>query len=129
MTEEVWTLLKNRAIAARGLYVFPSPKDPDKPIGGVRKAHDAAVVRAGIEEHFLLYDLRHSYASRAAMAGVDLPTPAGLLGHTKIQMTLRYIHFYEEHKREAAAKMEKFKVAEMKKVGEKVRDSLQFALQ
>ena len=48
---------------------------------------------------------------------------------TIIQMTLRYVHFYEEHKREAAAKVEKFKVAEMEKVGEKVRAPLQFSLQ
>ena len=129
MTEEVWNLLKQRAIAARSVYVFPSPKNPNIPIGGVRKAHDAAVVRAGIKEHFRLYDLRHTYASRAAMAGVDLPTLAALLGHTKIQMTLRYVHFYEEHKREAAAKVEKFKSVEMEKVGKKVRDSLQFSLQ
>jgi site-specific recombinase XerD len=45
------------------------------------------------------------------MAGVDLPTLAALLGHTSVQMTMRYVHPAEEHKREATAKIEKFKTA------------------
>ena len=44
------------------------------------------------------------------MAGVDLPTLAALLGHTNVQMTMRYVHPAEEHKREAAAKVEKYKI-------------------
>ncbi len=44
--------------------VFPSRRQ-DRPIGSVRKAHDAAVERAGIKEHFRLYDLRHTFATRA----------------------------------------------------------------
>ena len=58
---------------------------------------------------FRLYDLRHTHASRAVMAGVDLPTLGALLGHTTIQMTMRYVHPAEEHKREAAGKIENFK--------------------
>jgi site-specific recombinase XerD len=52
---------------------------------------------------------RLTYASRAVMAGVDLPTLAALLGHTNVQMTMRYVHPAEEHKREATAKVEKYK--------------------
>ncbi len=55
--------------------------------------------------------MRHTYASRAVMAGVDLPTLGALLGHTTIQMTMRYVHPAEEHKREAAMKIENFKAA------------------
>jgi hypothetical protein len=43
------------------------------------------------------------------MAGVDLPTLAALLGHTSVQMTMRYVHPAEEHKLEATAKIEKYK--------------------
>ena len=99
MTHEVRELLKRRAIEAKGRYVFPSPKDPNKPIGGVRKAHDAAVARARIQPAFRLYDLRHTFATRAVAAGTDLPTLAALLGHTKTQMTMRYVHPAEEQKR------------------------------
>ncbi len=129
MTEEVWDLLKSRAIAAKGRYVFPSPKNPDRPIKGVRKGHDKSVARAHIEDHFKLYDLRHTYASRAVMAGVDLPTLAALLGHKTIQMTMRCVHPAEEHKREAVGKLENFKFNEAKKLSERVKGSLQFPLQ
>ena len=129
MTDEVFEVLKRLATEAVGQYVFPSPKNPDKHIGGVRKAHDAAVERAQIDEHFRLYDLRHTYATRAVMAGIDLPTLAAQLGHKKIQMTMRYVHPAEQHKREAVGKMENFKFAEMQRVAEKARESLQFPLQ
>ena len=119
MTDEVRPILKERAVAAKGRYVFPSPENPGMPIGSVRKAHDAAVRRAKLKPRFRLYDLRHTYASRAAMAGVDLPTLAALLGHTSIQMTMRYVHPAEEHKREAVNKLEKFKIAEALKLAEK----------
>jgi integrase len=129
MTQEIWELLKRRAIAARGKYIFPSATDPNRHIGCVRKARDRAVARAGIKEPFRLYDLRHTYATRAVMAGVDLPTLAALLGHTSIQMTTRYVHPAEEHKREAVAKLEVFKFAAMQKAVETIRGPLHFPLQ
>jgi integrase len=109
MTAEVHALLKKRAAEAEGSYVFPS-SDRDKPIASVRKAHDAAVKRAGIVEHFHLYDLRHTFATRAVAAGADLPTLASILGHTKIQMTMRYVHPAEEQKRMVTAKLETFRL-------------------
>ena len=111
MTNDVWSILKSRTAEPKGPYVFPSPDTPERPIGSVRRAHDAAVRRAKIVPAFRLYDLRHTYASRAVMAGVDLPTLSSLLGHTSVQMTMRYVHPAEEHKREATAKIEKFKTA------------------
>ena len=59
-------------------------------LGCAKMAYDAAVRRAKIAPEFRLYDLRHTYASRAVMAGVDLPTLAALLGHTGIQMTIQW---------------------------------------
>jgi integrase len=111
MTDDVWSILKRRTASSKSPYAFPSPDNPERLIGSVRKAHDAAARRARIVPGFRLYDLRHTYASRAVMAGVDLPTLAALLGHTSVQMTMRYVHPAEEHKREAAAKIEKFKTA------------------
>jgi integrase len=92
MTEEVWSIMRKRAGSSDSVYVFPSPDNPERPIGSVRKAHDGAVCRARAKPAFRLYDLRHTYASRAVMAGVDLPTLGALLGHTTIQMTMRYVH-------------------------------------
>src|SRR2546427_4669718 len=42
-----------------------------------------------LESRFVLYDFRHSFATRMVQAGCDLPTLSALLGHTKIQMTMR----------------------------------------
>jgi site-specific recombinase XerD len=84
----------------------------------VRKAHDGAVRRANVKPAFRLYDLRHTYASRAVMEGVDLRTLGALLGHTTIQMTMRYVHPSEEHKREAAKKIENFKAQSAIKLAE-----------
>jgi integrase len=119
MTDEVWSIIKARAFPSKGPYVFPSRDNLDKPIGSVRKAHNAAIRRAKITPAFRLYDLRHTYASRAVMAGVDLPTLSALLGHTGVQMTMRYVHPAEEHKREAAGKIEKYKVASAIKLAQR----------
>jgi integrase len=102
MTEAVWTALKGRVKAAKGNYVFPSKKNTDRPIASVRKAHNAAIRRALIKPHFVLYDLRHTFATRAVAAGVDLPTLSAMLGHTSITMTMRYVHPAAEQKRLAA---------------------------
>src|SRR6185369_12942102 len=104
MTEEVWAIVKKRAATSDSIYIFPSPDNRERPIGSVRKAHDGAVRRAKVKPTFRLYDLRHTYASRAVVAGVDLPTLGALLGHTTIQMTMRYVHPAEEKKMEAAKK-------------------------
>jgi integrase len=119
MTDEVCSILKARALDTKSVFAFPSPEDPQRPIGSMRKAHDAAVGRAKIAPAFRLYDLRHTYASRAVMAGVNLPTLAALLGHTSIQMTMRYVHPAEEHKREAAGKIENFKAVSAMKLAER----------
>jgi integrase len=109
ITTTVRELLKRRGIDAKGSYVFASKNHPDRHIGSVRKALDRAVERVGIAEHFRLYDLRHTFATRAVAAGVDLPTLSAILGHANIQMTMRYVHPAEEQKRLAAGKLETFR--------------------
>jgi integrase len=111
MTADICELLKRRAIGAKGPFVFSSKDDPNRHIGSVRKAHNRAVERAGISDHFRLYDLRHTFATRAVAAGTDLPTLSAILGHTNIQMTMRYVHPAEEQKRLAAGKLETFRLA------------------
>lgn len=50
-----------------------------------------AAKRAGLED-FRFHDLRHTFASRLAMRGVELLDLARLLGHKTIQMVMRYSH-------------------------------------
>jgi integrase len=112
MTDDALSLLKLRVKEAEKLgtpYVFPSPHNVQRPIGSVKKAHSAAVTRAKITRRFRLYDLRHTFATRAVASGTDLPTLSSLLGHASILMTMRYVHPAAEQKRVAMEKFEKFR--------------------
>ena len=78
----------------------------------VNNAHDRAVKKSGVPA-FRLYDCRHTFATRAVESGIDLVTLAAMLGHSKINMVLRYAHPTQEHQTKAMNKMEQY-VAEQR---------------
>lgn len=45
------------------------------------------------------------------MSGIDLVTLAAMLGHSRIQMVLRYAHPTEQHQAQAMRKLEEFNAA------------------
>lgn len=59
-----------------------------------------ALKRAGLLD-FRFHDLRHTFASRLVMAGVDLFRVQTLMGHKMPAMTLRYAHLSPQHLRAA----------------------------
>ena len=84
-------------------WVFPSPMNP------ARARTDLSLWKrvrklAGIED-VRLHDLRHTFASQAAMQGIPLPVVARLLGHTQVQMTLRYAHVSDRDVEAAAERI------------------------
>jgi integrase len=56
-------------------------------------------------ENFHWHDLRHSFASRLAMAGVPIRTIADLMGHTQVQTTVRYAHLAPGYLAEAVERL------------------------
>ena len=87
--------------------------DMKKPVVKLNNADHGAIKRAELRK-FQLYDCRHTFASRLAMAGVDWVTLAALLKHTRVQMTMRYAYPSESHKIDAVAKLERFNAEKAK---------------
>jgi len=52
-----------------------------------------------------LHDLRHSFASVAAIGGMSLPIIVALQGHTRPQMTARYAHLSTDPLKAASDKI------------------------
>lgn len=104
LNEEALGLLRAwRNLSSRGSnLVFPN--SDGKAFNNVKKAWAGVLEKAKIKE-FRWHDLRHHFASRLVMAGVDLNTVRELLGHSDIKMTLRYTHLAPEHKAEAVSRL------------------------
>jgi site-specific recombinase XerD len=63
---------------------------------GPRRWFEPALADAKIAS-FSWHCLRHTFASRLVMAGVDIRTVQELLGHKTIAMTVRYAHLAPKH--------------------------------
>lgn len=83
-------------------YVFASPRSGGR-LNNIKKAFEGALSTAKIS-NFRFHDLRHTFASRLVMAGVDINTVRELMTHSDIKMTLIYAHLSPDHK---AAALEK----------------------
>jgi integrase len=115
LSETASAVLRGRLNDAKikGEYLFPGrvvegmEAEDAGPIVKVNAAHTATRIRSKVAA-FRLYDLRHTWATRSAMAGVDLVTLAAMLGHSRIQMVLRYAHPTEEHQFAAMEKRQRY---------------------
>lgn len=95
-------------------YIFFNPMT-GRPIQDVKKAFKTACENAKIKD-LRFHDLRHSAATRMVEAGVDLVTVSKILGHSSIQMTMRYAHPTPENMRMAVEKLADFYVQTRQKV-------------
>lgn len=121
LTEEARSLLARQIVESYGPWVFPSPTKPGAHIVKLNGSHDRVLDKlnpcrqCGQRETqhptkkcpefilpdppllFVLYDLRHTFATRMVEAGVDLVTLKQILGHSDIRVTMRYVHPTQAH--------------------------------
>lgn len=104
LNEEALTVLKRwkDQPGVKSIYVFAN--SDGEPMHDMRTSWERALTMAEIVD-FRWHDLRHHFASKLVMAGVDLNTVRELLGHSDYKMTLRYAHLAPEHKAAAVAKL------------------------
>src|SRR6476619_4410147 len=67
-------------------------------VHGCKEVFSAACREAGIT-NFTFHDLRHTFGTRLADAGVDVVKIKELIGHASIMTTMRYIHATDQGKR------------------------------
>lgn len=92
-----------------GGFVFPSEFKTadengdmkDRPLADLNKPWRAVRRHAGIDD-VRLHDLRHSFASVGASAGMGLPIVGALLGHKQAATTERYAHLDASPLRQAS---------------------------
>ena len=82
----------------KGDLVFPSKNQTRIDDTRIHLAFHEALKKSGITD-FRFHDLRHTFASNLVMQeGVELNDVRELLGHKKMDMTLRYAHLSPKHK-------------------------------
>ncbi len=80
-------------------FVFTNP-DTGTRYTDIKKSFSAAWREAGIT-NLTFHDLRHTFGTRLADAGVDVVKIKELMGHASIATTMRYIHATDQGKRGA----------------------------
>ena len=92
-----------QSIPRTSKYVFINPQT-NQPYVDIKKSFNLVKEHAVIE-NFCFHDLRHTFATRMVIAGVDLFTLMEILGHTNVTTTMRYAHVIPGRKMEAIKKL------------------------
>jgi len=103
INSEALRVLKSWRTQSGGSNLVFANKDGSQ-FDTVKKSWANLLEKAEIK-NFRWHDLRHHFASKLVMAGVDLNTVRELLGHSDMAMTLRYAHLAPEHKAMAVEKL------------------------
>jgi len=84
-------------------YVIPGRRTGGRLVG-VQRPWSRIRGKAGLGD-VRLHDLRHSFASIGAAAGLGLPVLGAILGHSHPATTARYAHLADDPRRVAAARI------------------------
>lgn len=104
LTTESWQIVARR-ISSPGPWIFPSSRRLGSHINKLNGPHDRGLEK--LKMNFVLYDLRHTFATRFIEGGGDVAALKEILGHKDIRTTMRYVHPSQQYIDEAMAKFEK----------------------
>ena len=106
MNDDVRAVLRDLPSRLRSEWVFPSDTGhtPLDAKNYMHRVFNPALKRARLAG-FRWHDLRHTFASRLVMAGVDIRTVQELMGHKTLAMTLRYTHLSPAHRLDAVQRL------------------------
>ena len=103
-------VLKAKIKSAKGECLFPmrvgTGHDWSAPMNELEPEHLRAIKKASLTR-FRLYDLRHTFGTRAVEAGTDLLSLAKLMGHADLKTTQRYVHLSKRHLSEVQTRIER----------------------
>lgn len=91
-------------------WVFPSDRKAGRPIAKLQGPHDRVCRESGVS--CVIYDLRHTFATRMIESGIDVMALAKILGHANLRTIQRYVHLTDEHTRKA---MEQYDAAQSRR--------------
>jgi integrase len=109
LNEEAKALLQSLIPGNKSVWVFPSenPATHADPRNFYRRCYLPAVKELGLLG-VTWHTLRHTFASRLAMAGVTEGTIANLLRHSGTALVRRYAHLSSSYLQEAIEKVSQF---------------------
>jgi integrase len=85
-------------VSKGGKWIFPGKK-PGEALTKLNGAHAKVLQATGLR--FVLYDLRHTFATRMAESGCQLATLAAILGHANLRSISKYVHPSEKEQHAA----------------------------
>lgn len=117
MTERAKEVLLRKVKEAEeenGEHIFPlrigNGHDWTRPMNELEPAHLKALRESKISPSFRVYDMRHTYGTRAVEGGTDPLTLMRLMGHADLKTTSRYVHLSKAHLGEAQKRIERYRV-------------------
>lgn len=100
-----------KIVHSRSVRVFCDEQGGAWKLRDLHRRLDAALVHAQLRR-VRLHDLRHTFASHAAIAGVPLRQLQAWLGHASLKTTARYSHLIPDLENAWMARVEQFAFAE-----------------
>jgi len=111
LTAEAAMILERRIKEnPESIWIFPSDRKSGDHLKKLQASHDHAVRDSGVR--CVMYDWRHTFATRFAEANPDPYALAAILGHSGLRSVMCYVHVQADQMKQG---MEKFEAARTRK--------------